>query len=126
MMGSGPCDSVVVDDDAANIAARQHIVIGLVDVVEFVLGGHRLVEQKLALAVEAEPAMNIASGRVGVTSVIGASAVSTTAPPLRTMSSASPIMGPSRSPTVSKAESAITPRVRSPTKAVASVIDVVK
>src|SRR6202012_3254098 len=58
----GPCDSMVVDDDAANVAACQHIVVGLVDVVEFVLGGHRLVEEKLALAVEAQQSRNVGAG----------------------------------------------------------------
>ena len=55
--------------------------------------------------------MKNAIGSVGVTSAIDAIAVNTTAPPLRTMSSASPIIGPSATPTVSSAESAITPRV---------------
>jgi hypothetical protein len=53
IMLPGRCESMVVDDDAANITTGQHVVVGIVDVVEFVLGGHRLVEQKLALAVKA-------------------------------------------------------------------------
>jgi hypothetical protein len=36
---------VVVDDDAANVAAREHVVVGLVDVVELVLGGDCLVQE---------------------------------------------------------------------------------
>ena len=55
-----------------------------------------------------------------------ASAVTTTAPPLRMMLSASTTSGPSTRPTVTKAESAITPRVKSATIAVASGIEVVK
>src|ERR1700724_2025156 len=53
-------------------------------------------------------------------STMEASAVSTTAPPLRMMVSASTIIGASISPTVTNAESAITPRVNSVTRAVAS------
>ena len=68
----------------------------------------------------------MAIGSVGVTSAIEAMAVITTAPPLRTMSSASLIIGPLSRPTVSSAESAITPRVRSATNSVASGIDVTK
>src|SRR5271156_5563693 len=44
--GARAMSSMVVDDDAANVAARQHIVEALVDVIEFVLGGYRLIEQK--------------------------------------------------------------------------------
>ena len=40
-------------------------VVGLVNVVEFVLGGHRLIEQKLAVAVEAEQSMYVGT-RVGL------------------------------------------------------------
>ena len=65
-------------------------------------------------------------GRVAVVSSIDPSAVTTTAPFLLTMLSASTIIGASTRPTVTMAESAITPRVRSAIKAVASGIDVTK
>jgi hypothetical protein len=36
---------VVVDDHTADVAAGEHVVVGLVDVVQLVLAGDRLVEQ---------------------------------------------------------------------------------
>ncbi len=44
--------SVVVDDHTADVAAGEHVVVGLVDVGQFVLAGDRLVEKELAVAVE--------------------------------------------------------------------------
>lgn len=38
-------ESVVVDDDAADVAAFEHVVVGLVDVAELVLGGDGFIEQ---------------------------------------------------------------------------------
>ena len=63
---------------------------------------------------------------VGAVSAIDASAVITTAPPLRMMLAASSSIAPSSRPTVRIAESAITPRVSSATSAVASGIEVTK
>ena len=44
-MSGMPEMSVVVDDHTADVAAGEHVVVGVVDVVEFVLGGDRFVEQ---------------------------------------------------------------------------------
>ncbi len=45
---------VVVEDHATDVAAGEHVVVGLVDVVQLVLGGDRLVEEQLPVAIEVE------------------------------------------------------------------------
>ena len=50
---------VVVNDDAADVASREHVVVALVDVRELVFGSDGFVEQQLALAVQAEQARNV-------------------------------------------------------------------
>src|SRR3984957_19938028 len=45
---------VLVDDDAADVAARHHVLVALVDLVEGVPGGDELVELQLARPVQLE------------------------------------------------------------------------
>ena len=50
---------MVVQHDPADIAARQHVRVALVDLGQLVLVGDGLVEQELALAIPAEQPGNV-------------------------------------------------------------------
>jgi hypothetical protein len=54
-----------MDDYSSNIAAGEHVVVGLIDVVELVLGGDGFVEQKLAASIEAYESRDVGP-RVGM------------------------------------------------------------
>src|SRR6185312_14803183 len=56
--------SVLMDYYSSNIAAGEHVVVGLIDVVELVLGGDGFVEQQLAASIEAYQSRDVGS-RVG-------------------------------------------------------------
>src|ERR1700757_3236228 len=60
-----PFSSVLMDYYPADVAAGEHVVVGLIDVVELVLGGDGLVEQQLAAPVQAYQARDVGA-RVGL------------------------------------------------------------
>src|SRR6185312_6534 len=64
VMRTVPFSSVLMDYYSSNIAAGEHVVVGLIDVIELVLGGDGFVEQQLAAPVQAYQARDVGA-RVG-------------------------------------------------------------
>src|SRR6201993_5027940 len=64
VMRTVPFSSVLMDYYSSNIAAGEHVVVGLIDVVELVLGGDGFVEQKLAASIKAYESRDVGA-RVG-------------------------------------------------------------